>query len=251
MAFIGATNWNQLYNQGSTGNTTGSTGTGFIGGGLAGVGSVLGGQSGNTTSGLAGVGSVLGGVTGANPTSSGSSGLLGGAANIVTGGTSGVLPGAPTGTGFIGGLGTTVLGGGYGSIPRPGRPVRPVRPGRPGRPFIGGINTIRPSRQTVPYHTHTMEHNGWTKETGGPTNMRREKIVYNTPRPPFFGGYGRPTLPQGPPIQPRPVTTIKPGMNIPAVPQAPIMRNASGCGAGYSNASGGDNCSLWMCATGH
>jgi hypothetical protein len=186
----------------------------------------------------------------------GQGGFIGGALGGVLGnqgsnqGSSGVLPGAPTGTGFIGGVfqpggvGTTPLAGGYGSIPRPGRPVRPVRPVRPSRPFIGGINTIRPSRQTVPYHTHTMEHNGWTKETGGPTNMRREYGRPPTimPRPPFFGGVGRPK-----PI-PRPVTNIKPGMNVPA---APMMRNASGCGAGYSNASGGDNCSLWMCATGH
>ena len=178
---------------------------------------------------LPGQGGFIGGVFGNQGNNQGSTGVVtpGSAGTILGGMTS--IP-RPNTSGIIGGI----------------LPNRPVRPNRPGRPFIGGINTIRPSRQTVPYHTHTMEHNGWTKETGGPTNMRMTK-----PRPPFFGGYGRPTLPSGPPIQPRPVTTIKPGMNIPAAPMAPTMRNASGCGAGYSNASGGDNCSLWMCATGH
>tara|TARA_R100000908_G_C3755964_1_gene150568 strand:- start:3000 stop:3581 length:582 start_codon:yes stop_codon:yes gene_type:complete len=176
---------------------------------------------------------------GSGAATSGAGGVLGGIAGAGTGIIPGTVatsiprPGRPIKPGgFIGGQWWN----------RPGRPGRPVRPGRPGRPIFD-----TPSRYTVPYHTHTMEHNGWTKETGGPTNMRMTK-----PRPPFFGGgfIGRPRpIPQVP-IQPRPVTTIKPGMNIPAVPQAPMMRNASGCGAGYSNASG-DECGLWMCASGH
>lgn len=186
------------------------------------------GSTGNTTNPptpptppLPGQGGFIGGVFGNQGSNQGSTG-------VVTPGSSGTILGGmtsiprPNTGGFIGGI-------------LPGRPGRPIRPFPP-------IN-VKPSRQTVPYHTHTMEHNGWTKETGGPTNMRRG---YGRPRPGGFigGGFiGRPR----PIPTPRPVTTIKPGMNIPA---APLMRNASGCGAGYSNASG-DNCGLWMCATGH
>jgi len=145
----------------------------------------------------------------------------------------GILPGAPTGTGFMGGgvitpgsIGTTSLGGGLGSIPRP---------------FIGGGITLPPPRPTpvtndimevgynpygnrgnVPFHTHTMNENGWQKETGGPTrNRRRDFPIYNFPKP-----YTPRPLPGKP---------IKPKGNI-----GTMMGQ-------YSNASGGGGCSLWMC----
>lgn len=163
-------------------------------------------------------------------------GLLGGG---FIGGNLPTPPNPPTPVGGI--LGGGFISGGLPNIPKPPRPTIPRPGGFIGGVFGGPIGGPIPSRGNVPYHTHSIE-------TTGP-NRNRSKVVTGNrpiPIPPVFGN--RPGILPGTTHTsiPRPVTTIKPGMNIPAVPMAPMMRNASGCGAGYSNASG-DDCGLWMC----
>ena len=86
-----------------------------------------------------------------------------------------------------------------------------------------------------------MNENGWTKETGGPSNNQR-----GYPKPVYTGG-GRPTggRPRGFISGMWTSNTGRPNMNSgqgPAIVQGPSEVMSTN----YSNASGG-GCSLWMC----
>ena len=160
----------------------------------------------------------IGGLVGGNPPNAptlppppSGGGFIGG----IIGGNPPIPPNPPSTGGFIGGI-----------IPRPPRPPKPPTSGG----FIGGGFIGRPTPGPrggrVPYHTHSIE-------TSGP-NSRRNKMVFPRPMPTntpgILPGTTHTSIPR--PIKPLPSNPV------------PVMRNASGCGANYSNASG---CGLWMC----